>query len=98
MAMMWAFDVEAVARRSLVVGWIKECLSVKAMHAAVEKGRGDLSSRRLIRPVEDLPRHADMSLYRRDERSPQFMSMVNSAINLNSRSEEGFDPSDDEVC
>jgi hypothetical protein len=55
MPMLWGFDVERVAQRSLMVGWIRDARSVIECYAAVEKGRREV----VLRPVEDLPRHVD---------------------------------------
>jgi hypothetical protein len=56
MAMLWAFDVEVVARRSLIAAWIGECPSVLACHDALAIARAGLR----LRPVENLPRHEEM--------------------------------------
>lgn len=58
MAMLWAFDVEAVARRSRIVGWIRECQTVSECHLALHRQRAALGAG--LRPVEELPRHADL--------------------------------------
>lgn len=56
MAMLWAFDVDKVAERSLIVDWIKggqtqmECM----MQIYIERDK--LGKR----PIENLPRHEDM--------------------------------------
>jgi hypothetical protein len=34
MAMLWGFDVEAVARRSLIAGWVRECRTVRECYGA----------------------------------------------------------------
>jgi hypothetical protein len=60
MAVLWGFDVGAVARRSLIVRWIADCPSFAACHAAFFAGREHLGAG--IRPVENLPRHEDVSL------------------------------------
>ncbi len=58
MAMLWGFDVEAVARRSLIGGWIRECRSVPECYAEFYKGRSALGEK--VRPIENLPRHEEM--------------------------------------
>lgn len=58
MAMLWAFDAETVARRSLMSGWIRECETVSECYQAVTAGRENLNSG--LREVEDLPRHEEM--------------------------------------
>lgn len=58
MAVIWAFDVEAVARRSLVAQWIRDCPTVRDCHLALYDGRANLGESR--RPIENLPRHEDM--------------------------------------
>src|SRR5262249_34548524 len=56
MAVLWAFDVEAVGRRSLIGRWICECQTVLECHAALAFGRDGLR----LRPVENLPSHEEM--------------------------------------
>lgn len=58
MAMLWGFEVEAVAKRSLIAGWIRDCDSVGECHAVLSRERTALGARR--RKVENLPRHEDM--------------------------------------
>lgn len=59
MAMLWGFDVEAVARRSLIGGWIRECRSVPECYVEFYKeGRSALGEK--VRPIENLPRHEEM--------------------------------------
>jgi len=58
MAMLWAFDVERVAERSLLVRWVRGCESQLIASAAVEEARRHLGPR--LRGVEDLPRHGEM--------------------------------------
>ncbi len=56
MAMMFAFDVDKVAERSLMAGWIRDCRSVLDCHLAVERGRRELGDN--LRATEELPQHA----------------------------------------
>lgn len=56
MAMLWAFDVDAVAERSLIAGWIHGCQTVADCYAAVVAGRQSIR----VRAVENLPRHEDL--------------------------------------
>ena len=58
MAMLWGFDVEVVARRSLIAKWIRDCPTVPECHAALQAGRLGLGSN--LRSVENLPRHEEM--------------------------------------
>jgi hypothetical protein len=58
MAMLWGFDVEAVARRSLIGRWIRDCRSVPECYAEFYKGRVALGTR--LRAVENIPRHEEM--------------------------------------
>lgn len=58
MAMLWAFDVEAVAQRSLIAKWIRLCPTPMACRLALLEGRRSLLDG--AREVEDLPRHLDM--------------------------------------
>jgi hypothetical protein len=57
MAVLWAFDVEKVADRSLIAGWIRECQTVADCYEALESGRRSLGTR--LRDVENTPRHED---------------------------------------
>jgi hypothetical protein len=58
MAVLWGFDVEAVARRSMIGNWIRDCRSVAECYAELHKGRSDLGPG--LRSVENLPRHEEM--------------------------------------
>jgi hypothetical protein len=58
MAVLWGFDVEAVARRSLIGKWIRHCRSVPECYAELHKGRSALGTK--LRDVENLPRHEEM--------------------------------------
>ena len=57
MAMLWAFDVEAVARRSLMVDWIRDCSNQREALIKIYMEREELG---IIRRSENLPRHEDM--------------------------------------
>lgn len=57
MAMLWAFDVNKVAERSLMSSWIRELPSHLLCQATIEEKRGKLKEG--IRPVEELPRHIE---------------------------------------
>lgn len=56
MAMVFAFDVQAVAARSRFPGWLRTAQTVHECYARVLAGREALS----LRPVENLPRHEDL--------------------------------------
>lgn len=58
MAVLWAFDVDKVAERSLIADWIRDCPTVAECYEALESGRRSLGTR--LRAVENLPRHEDM--------------------------------------
>jgi hypothetical protein len=58
MAVLWGFDVEAVAQRSMIGSWIRDCLSVSECYAELHRGRAALGAR--LRSVENLPRHEEM--------------------------------------
>jgi hypothetical protein len=58
MAMLWAFDVETVAKRSLIAKWIHECQTVADCYAALYKERSQLGDQ--LRELENLPRHEEM--------------------------------------
>lgn len=58
MAVLWAFDVETVVRRSIISDWIRECQTVVECYQALTTGRAQLGQR--LRSVEDFPRHEEM--------------------------------------
>jgi hypothetical protein len=58
MAVLWGFDVEAVAQRSLIGRWIRDCRSVRDCYAELKKGRSALGEK--LRGVENLPLHEEM--------------------------------------
>ena len=58
MAVLWAFDVECVARRSFIAKWIVGCQSVRECTDAFLAARDQLGDG--LRPVENFPRHEDM--------------------------------------
>jgi hypothetical protein len=58
MAVLWGFDVDVVARRSLIVRWIRDRGTVLECHAALQDGRDALGGS--LRGVENLPRHEEM--------------------------------------
>lgn len=58
MAALWAFDIETVARRSLISNWIRDCQAVSDCEAALHAGRRALGAS--LRDVENLPRHEEM--------------------------------------
>lgn len=58
MGMLWGFDVDKVAERSPISGWIRDRESVFECIAALHRGRAALGS--ALRGVEDLPRHEEM--------------------------------------
>ena len=58
MAVLWAFDVETVARRSLMSKWISDKTSVRGCYDAVFAGRQALGDR--VRGVENCPQHEEI--------------------------------------
>ena len=58
MAVLWAFDVNSVARRSLIAQWIVECQSVRECTDAFFAARAKLGAG--LRDVENFPRHEEM--------------------------------------
>ncbi len=66
MAVLWGFDVETVARRSLIGSWVRDCRSVIECYAALHAGRSALGPK--LRDVENFPRHEEMRNNRRSER------------------------------
>jgi hypothetical protein len=58
MAVLWGFDVNVVAGRSLIARWIRSCRTVRECHHAFLTARAMLGAR--LRDVEDFPRHEEM--------------------------------------
>ena len=58
MAVLWGFDVNIVASRSLIAKWIVECESVRECTDAFLAARAKLGAG--LREVENLPRDEDM--------------------------------------
>ena len=58
MAVLWAFDVDTVAKRSLIAKWIVDCQTVRDCTNAFLTARDKLGTRR--RDVENFPRHEEM--------------------------------------
>lgn len=58
MAILWAFDVDLVAKRSLIGEWIRECKTVPECYDAMRRCRRALGEKR--RDVENLPRHEEI--------------------------------------
>jgi hypothetical protein len=58
MAMLWGFDVDTVAQRSLIAKWIRHCESVQECKTMLQAGR--LALGRSIRGVENIPTHEEM--------------------------------------
>ena len=58
MAVLWAFDVDRVARRSHIARWIVDCPTVSECTDAFLAARD--RARAAIRDVENFPRHEDM--------------------------------------
>ena len=58
MAVLWGFDVNIVASRSLIAKWIVECESVRECTDAFLAARAKLGAG--LREVENIPRHEDM--------------------------------------
>lgn len=56
MSMMWAFDLDFFAQRSLICKWIKDKNTVIECYIALEKGRESIQ----IREIEDFPRNEDI--------------------------------------
>jgi len=57
MCILWAFDVDIVAKRSKIVQWIKDCTTVDDCYLSLSKGRASLQ----VLPVENFPTHQEMS-------------------------------------
>ena len=56
MCILWGFDVDIVAKRSILSKWIKDCETVQDCYKQMQKGRAALK----VRPVENLPTHEQM--------------------------------------
>ena len=59
MSCLWAFEIEVVARRSLIAKWIADKTSVSGCYRAISEGRRAMRS--ALRQVEDLPRQNAMA-------------------------------------
>lgn len=57
MAMLWAFDVEKVAARSLMLDWIRDCTRQQEALVQIHLKRHELG---IIRAIENLPCHEEM--------------------------------------
>jgi hypothetical protein len=60
-AMVWMFDVDAVARRSLVAEWVRNAASYLDCTAEVDRQLRLLREAGSIRSIENLPLHEDYS-------------------------------------
>eukprot|EP01036_Dinobryon_divergens_P024359 gene24359-32804_t len=60
MSILWAFDVSVVAKRSLLIPWITDAVSVRDMHRRFDEGRLSV----VVRGVENIPRHETMTAHR----------------------------------
>jgi len=60
MAMLFAFDVKVVAKRSWISSWIRDSHTVSDCYAALRNGRKALRDQGKIKPVENLPTHEEM--------------------------------------
>jgi len=58
MAMLWGFDIDTVAKRSLIAQWIRECQTVFECHMTLHKERSRLGTQ--LRTIENLPSHEEM--------------------------------------
>ncbi len=58
MSVLWGFDVDSVARRSLIAKWIIGCQTVRECTDALLAARDKLGAR--LRDVENFPRHEEM--------------------------------------
>jgi hypothetical protein len=58
MAVLWAFDIDTVAERSLIAKWLRRCQTVAECYEALETNRRSMGVR--LREVENLPRHEEM--------------------------------------
>src|SRR5262249_8074942 len=58
MAASWGFEIDTVARRSLIAGWIRGCPTVAGCDTALYDGRRQLGGQ--LRDVEDFLRHEEM--------------------------------------
>ena len=63
MAMLWAFDLNAVAKRSLIVDWLKDCKTPGEGMMALINGR--YQENITPREIEELPQHCHFRLKQR---------------------------------
>eukprot|EP01123_Difflugia_compressa_P014814 TRINITY_DN8032_c0_g1_i1.p1 TRINITY_DN8032_c0_g1~~TRINITY_DN8032_c0_g1_i1.p1 ORF type:complete len:379 (+),score=59.42 TRINITY_DN8032_c0_g1_i1:23-1138(+) len=60
MCMLFAFEVDVVAKRSLIATWIKNETTIKAMYDAMKRGRNQLKNDNKLRDVENIPTHQEL--------------------------------------
>lgn len=61
MAVLWGFDVDAVAQRSLIVDWLQDCETQLECLTTIYQRRSEL----YIRDIENLPRQQDIRRHNR---------------------------------
>lgn len=57
MPIVWGFDPEKVAERSLIASWIRDLETVRECYLALYENRDRMAGD--VRPIEELPRHQD---------------------------------------
>lgn len=57
MGIVWGFDVEKVAKRSLMASWIRDAETARDCHLALFRGRKQIAGD--LRSIEELPRHVE---------------------------------------
>lgn len=60
MAMIWGFNPEIVAQRSLISKWIQNCEYYEECSIELDKERRKLHDSGLIKPISNLPSHEDI--------------------------------------
>jgi len=61
MSILWAFNPEIVAQRSLISKWIINAKTIDDLYQLLHNGREQLKKIGKIRLVENLPSHEDMT-------------------------------------
>jgi len=61
MAILWAFNPETIAKRSLIIEWIKDLTTIDQCYAIIRKNRDKGKKEGTLRGVEDIPAQKSMA-------------------------------------
>lgn len=77
MSIVWSFDINIIAQRSLVIPWIQDAITVSDMFEKLQQKRREMK----ILKIENLPRHEDMSIVYAHQRELISTPTSNDTIN-----------------